>query len=737
MALSNKPLFPGTNLQDLNLDWLIGKMKQLDDDFRKWPHSPKIIGGVWYVWDEESEDYVSTGVSATGETGPAGPAGPRGAAGPAGPAGPQGAAGPTGPVGPQGPIGPQGVPGPSGMSAFYVAEYDVTTYDEIQTAISEGKYVCAGDSRFPESYIYYPLAGGALGADIWGDYTSLIFARFDIDGQNNKKLYKLTCKKYTLTGSTQWESETLPVELSDDVLEPIVEDIADLKSAVTIEFAWEQGTISASTGAADQPNSTNINKVTRIRTNPEFKPLTARGYINLKSGYKYGVRIYDRNGVYVASSDWITDGSGYYNFDVEKTYRFIAALSDDSPLTVYDAPLTVTFDTANDGVIASDYYNRLERNPIMQSRYSDNGRTSLSLLHYSDIHASLPSMLDIQNFYNRNSDLIDDILNTGDVAHYCAAQSVNGNIVSPFSSDVSYSAGDFLTYSGYLYKVTRAFSGVMKISYCQYWGRERYVQSLERYFEIPLGKKSIFVIGNHDTAVCNYTAVETTTTNYTGLPKADAISRYYTNIDQWNVRRPSENVCYFYKDYTGQKIRLICLDVQYWDSTELSWLEATLASARTSGFAVVIAAHCIPDDIDGYTDTNFTNYPAPNNSDSYTSFGNYTKGAAVPAIESFISNGGEFICWLCGHNHRNRFAKCTNSPNITVIQIENAGNFNATLHNNDRTGVDVYSRTCANVVSFNTADKLIKMVRFGTDIDSYMRKTDFLCFDYANHQIIT
>lgn len=228
MALPNKPLFPGTNLQDLNLDWLIGKMKQLDDDFRKWPHSPKIIGGVWYVWNEEDEDYVSTGVSATGETGPAGPAGPRGAAGPAGPVGPAGAPGEPGPVGPQGAIGPQGVPGPSGMSAFFVAEYDETTYDEIQTAISEGKYVCAGQTGFPESYIYYPLAGGALGADIWGDYTSLIFARFDIDGQNNKKLYKLTCKKYTLIGSTQWESEILPIELADDVLEPIEEDIADL-----------------------------------------------------------------------------------------------------------------------------------------------------------------------------------------------------------------------------------------------------------------------------------------------------------------------------------------------------------------------------------------------------------------------------------------------------------------------------------------------------------------------------
>ena len=228
----NRRLFPGTNLNDINLDWLIGKMKALDESFRQWPHSPKIINGEWWVYNEETGNYANTGVSATGEQGAQGPQGPVGPQGPQGSPGPQGPQGPQGITGSQGPQGPQGVPGPSGMEAFFVAEYDETTYDEIQTAISEGKYVCAGRSGFPESYIYYALAGGSMGSDIWGDYNALIFARFDIDAQNNKRLYKLTCKKYTSSGNTQWESETLPVELADDVLEPIEADIADLKSHI-------------------------------------------------------------------------------------------------------------------------------------------------------------------------------------------------------------------------------------------------------------------------------------------------------------------------------------------------------------------------------------------------------------------------------------------------------------------------------------------------------------------------
>lgn len=116
MPLWNRKMFPGTNLQDLNLDWLIKKMKALDDAFRQWPHSPKIVNGEWYVWNEELQDWEDTGTPATGETGPAGPAGPRGAQGETGPAGPRGDPGERGPVGPQGPIGPQGMPGSTGAT---------------------------------------------------------------------------------------------------------------------------------------------------------------------------------------------------------------------------------------------------------------------------------------------------------------------------------------------------------------------------------------------------------------------------------------------------------------------------------------------------------------------------------------------------------------------------------------------------------------------------------------------
>ena len=507
---------------------------------------------------------------------------------------------------------------------------------------------------------------------------------------------------------------------------------------VPFAFAWELGTINTTTGDRDSDNSTNNTKITRIRSFSSFSPLSDIGYIDIKPGYKFALREYDRDGNYIAASLGWTNTSLYYNFNRSHVYRILAAYEDDRPILPEDAPLTVTFTVAYDGVIETDYYNRLERNPIIQSRYSDSDRKSLTLLHYSDIHASFYSMCDIQAFYDRNYNIIDDIINTGDLVNTGARVTANGNTVEPFSPNVSYNVGDFLTYGGYLYRVTQAFSGEMKLSgYCEYWGRLKHEYSVNAYYQMSLGQKSLFVIGNHDTNICNYTAADTPVNNHKAMGKAEALERYYTNIDNWGVVRPSTDVCYYYKDYSTQKIRLICLDVQFWDSTELSWLETTLAGAKTAGYGVIVAAHCVPGAITGYTDTNFTSYDYPNNnSGDYTTFGRYTNGAAVPAIESFIEDGGEFICWMCGHNHTNRIAKCTNSPNITVVQIENAGNFNSSLHENSRTGVGVYSRTCANAVSFNTSDKLIKIVRFGTNIDYHMRQADYLCFDYATRQLI-
>lgn len=108
--------FPGTNLQDLNLDWLVQRVRDLsrgiiapfinsaNQHWMVWdtdaeifvdsgvsaagegtgpqgePGKSPIIGsnGNWYTWDPETQAYTDTGIRAQGPTGPTGPEGPAG-----------------------------------------------------------------------------------------------------------------------------------------------------------------------------------------------------------------------------------------------------------------------------------------------------------------------------------------------------------------------------------------------------------------------------------------------------------------------------------------------------------------------------------------------------------------------------------------------------------------------------------------------------------------------------------
>ena len=139
-------LFPATKLNDINLDWLIARMKELWQEFQEWPRTPEIRDGNWWIWDDETEDYVDSGTAATGAQGPQGPQGVPGPQGPQGVPGPQGPQGVQGLTGLTGPQGPQGVPGPQGEVSQ--AEFDALateTHNKV-TRFSNRKISIIGDS---------------------------------------------------------------------------------------------------------------------------------------------------------------------------------------------------------------------------------------------------------------------------------------------------------------------------------------------------------------------------------------------------------------------------------------------------------------------------------------------------------------------------------------------------------------------------------------------------------------
>lgn len=111
-------------------------------------HQPKVGGnGCWMVWSHGEQDYINTGVQATGPQGAVGAAGPTGPVGPVGAQGPQGLVGPEGiqgpagatgavgpkgdkgDTGPQGPQGIQGPPGPQGINGVVVEAQGIYAFD--------------------------------------------------------------------------------------------------------------------------------------------------------------------------------------------------------------------------------------------------------------------------------------------------------------------------------------------------------------------------------------------------------------------------------------------------------------------------------------------------------------------------------------------------------------------------------------------------------------------------------
>ena len=154
-------LFPSTKLNDINLDWLVARMKELWTEFQQWPRTPVIRNGNWWIWNDELEDYVDSGTAATGPQGPQGAQGPRGVQGPQGvqgATGPQGEQGATGATGPQ---GPQGVPGPQGETGTSV--YLVGTPAELPNAFltPDGSIAVVITDPFFGNYALYEDTGSA------------------------------------------------------------------------------------------------------------------------------------------------------------------------------------------------------------------------------------------------------------------------------------------------------------------------------------------------------------------------------------------------------------------------------------------------------------------------------------------------------------------------------------------------------------------------------------------------
>lgn len=394
---------------------------------------------------------------------------------------------------------------------------------------------------------------------------------------------------------------------------------------------------------------------------------------SVESGYKWCAHFFDKDETFVESSGWQTD---IKTINISKPnvkkIKFILSNLNDN------VEINVS-EYKNFSAIATRYFDaELEiANKISQISKKIGNYNPFILLHFSDIHGDTQNFKYIVDFASNNKSYIDDIIHTGDsVAKICT--------------------DDFT-----------------------FWGN------------IDTNKQVLNCIGNHD-VWNNYS------TGTYGLTESETYIRYMADfVDSWGVTY-NNNHNYYYKDYSDKKIRLIVLDCMFDTQEQQTWFTNTLNDAKENDYHVIIASHIPNVPLDGEK-INVTNTPFcnPYLTKKWTLLPYERMNIFYPSsVDSFIGNGGNFVCWLYGHRHYNVFGTLKNYENQTVIVVSNAAIDNARCLDMTREK-GTNSQHCFNIISIDTELKYIKMLRVGNKYNNLMQCADIMCYDYENKIIVS
>lgn len=238
-------------------------------------------------------------------------------------------------------------------------------------------------------------------------------------------------------------------------------------------------------------------------------------------------------------------------------------------------------------------------------------------------------------------------------------------------------------------------------------------------------KRTMLTIGNHDAYYqsSGYDASQI-------APEAELYEKFFApTIQYWNVQYQVGKT-YYYKDFDRHKIRLIVLDEMLLGADAYAqqvWLQNT---ALQTSYSVVIARH-FPITNPAYIPTTFTalDIISPNGGG-----GNVTGIEAI--VQNFIDNGGKFICYICGHTHRDIVSYSSVYPSQISIAVDAASRKQCNEWSDCMRYDGQISRDLFNVIQFDTSTHCIKMIRCGCNYDNRVREKNTLCIDYHTKAVL-
>ena len=339
--------------------------------------------------------------------------------------------------------------------------------------------------------------------------------------------------------------------------------------------------------------------------------------------------------------------------------------------------------------VAANVENTVYNKVITQFSYKYPGTWSLgqkkiTLLHFSDIHGDETNFKGIVQYIKKNKSMLTDVICTGDIVNY------------QFSDGID-------------------------------WWKNNIENN-----------RILMCLGNHDPLVTQGTF------DWFGKNAAECYERYFSPyIANWGVNY-TQDLCYYYKDYSDVSIRLIVLDGMRWnnikeDTVQEEWFKQQLNDAKEKNLHVIVASHFPPDTSAGNKNNNI-------NFDCWyatQAWENEQYGLLNPkvadSIDSFQKNGGNFICYIGGHTHGDLFRPLKRYPNQLMVIVANAS-----CSEHVKNAVCWYSRSESdnsqelfNLLNIDTENKILSIVRVGCSFDRYARHIGTISFDYENHKVLS
>ncbi len=254
----------------------------------------------------------------------------------------------------------------------------------------------------------------------------------------------------------------------------------------------------------------------------------------------------------------------------------------------------------------------------------------------------------------------------------------------------------------------------------------RIQDGIEFWNSVDGSDKILVAMGNHDTLAdpngFNFSIV---------APQKEQYDVYYKGkVEKQNIAI-EENKTYYYKDYPAKAVRLIVLNVMITGNDrdeQVAWFENAVKDAKEKNLTVLCASHFLPKDF-VRVECNFTDFDRSGS-------GANLDDRFLQIIDSFIDEGGSFVCWLAGHIHGDFFGYSKAHPNQYTLSVDALSRLYSDYYSDMPRDNGTVFQDVMNFIVVDTTSNLLHIIRIGGNLDRYLRSKRYMTFDYKSRKII-